>query len=123
MSKGFKQKEVKHWRDELYRELFHRYRKDVEFKKQTELFNYLEEVMGDLLSLIRNILKHYPLKRQIGAAPMLVPESHPEIMTVSRKGVDNLQAKLAVLANCKLIKRARHYYLMSERFVTYLRQS
>lgn len=62
-SKGLTQAEVRHWRDELYREIAYRFREDVEERKLRAQFEYLEQLMPDLLKVMRRELKRRPLLR------------------------------------------------------------
>jgi hypothetical protein len=116
--------EVRDWRDQLYKELEDRHRQVTESKKQNAVFKYLETIMGDLFSAMRLDLRKHPLKRYLSIRPLGFRDvtSHPYLIYSSTE-VPQLHQKTLVLVNNRLLKRESSSYLISERLVTYLRES
>jgi hypothetical protein len=123
-SKGLREKEVRHWRDELYKEMAYRFRVDVERQKRQEKFDYLEDIMADLFKVMRRELKKHPLWRYA-----VIRETRSEyedslkLFAYLHREVPELWDKLGVLVNQDLLTKSEHFYKLSETLVDYLRKS
>ena len=125
-SKGFRESEVRRWRDELYREMEYRFREHMlNDNRNKEMFAYLESSAGVLLGAMRSDLARTPLGRLICISDPHAQWSGPRSMFVYRTDkIRNLLDKTDVLHNHGLIRHDEaEMYWMTENFVTYLRNS
>lgn len=124
-SKGLREKELRHWRDELYREMTYRFRLDVESEKLQRKFDYLEKLMPDLLCVMRRDLEKFPLFRHaVIRQDVLIKEAKIlKIFTYGQEEVADLRQKITVLINQDLVERDDQYFRLTETLVTYLRTS
>lgn len=125
-SKGYRESEVRHWREELYREMVYRFRENtLQDYRHKEMFAYLESVVGDFLDAMRIDLARRPLGRLICISDPLAKWSGPGTMFVYRTNkILDLQDKKDVLHNHGLLRHDEGpMYWMSENLVTYLRSS
>ena len=125
-SKGFRESEIRHWRDELYREMAYRFKDSVEYDpRQREMFEYLESVAADLLAAMRRDLANKPLGRLIAISDPHGQWSGPKSLFVYRTNqFPELPEKRDVLKNYGLLRHDEGpMYWMTENLVTYLRKS
>lgn len=125
-SKGLREKEVRHWRDELYREmtyLFREYRLPGDRRKDT--FEYLEKAMPDFLTRLRADLKHKPLARLISLSARNVHHDSPwQLLIYHFEEMPQLREKVMIMTNSGLLKPESAdgtFYWITEELAGYLR--
>jgi hypothetical protein len=125
-SKGLRESEVRHWRDELYREMAYRFREHTaENQRNKETFEHLESIAGDFLKALRMDLSINPLTRLICISDPIAKWSGPRSMFVYRTNrFEKLLDKADVLHNQGLLRHDEGpMFWITENFATYLRNS
>jgi hypothetical protein len=123
LAKGLRMDEVKHWRDELYREIAYRFRGDVEDRKAKEQFAYLEQTMPDFLDALHQDLKQNPLARTVLTVVSNDRSNEGGLLVYGVGSVPGLMGKLEVLQNHGLMTHDQVGYRISEQLAAYLRKS
>jgi hypothetical protein len=128
LSKGLREKEVRHWRDELTREMAFRFRKysSVTVRRKSD-FDYLEGVMKDLLLMMRAQLKEKPLARLIILVGSGERVTSPwQFLSLSYRDCPQLRDKVRILHNFGLVQHEGDEgdsYWLTEEMATYLGQA
>lgn len=122
-SKGLRKDEVKHWRDELHKEMAYRFRDTTsESYRRQEEFTYVEEKMPDLLACLQAGLALKPLARLmcLGLAHGHL-SAEVQFIEVTFGKVPLLREKVKILCNYQLLSHDEaDFYYLSESLVRYL---
>lgn len=121
-SKGLRESEARHWRDELYREMRYRSRSDITDERKSEIFEDSEALMGDLLDALRRDIAEQPLGRLIVLSDPIARWGGPRILFVYRENAfPNLKDKAHILHSRRLLRHDEaSFYYISEEFAEYL---
>jgi len=127
-SKGLREKEVRHWREELYREMAFKFREYTSVAEQRkETFAYLESIMADLFVNLRAEMRERPLARYVVLVHQnCTVSSEWQLLELYYYDIPQLREKMRILHNHGLIQReadADDSYWLTEELAAYFRQS
>lgn len=122
-SKGYRREEIKHWRDELHKEMAYRFRDiTIEANRRQDDLKDIEEKMPDLLDALQSQLKKKPLARLVSLMYDQVTLSGERLcLELHYSKIPYLLDKSKILCNHNFFSHDEaDFFWMSETFVKYL---